>query len=259
MKFIDTHCHLYDEAYGGIEGQDEAIKKAIGAGVTMMIIPDTCSNERTPLLDLCSRWPEHTRACLGLHPTELGDDWHKELDLLDEAVRKHPEIVAIGETGLDLHFGKESLPAQLEAFRRQLDIALEKKLPVIVHCRDASEQCFSVLESYRGRGLKGVFHAFSGSIETFRRLEKYGDWYVGIGGVLTFKKASIADTVVDIPLDRIVLETDSPYLTPTPYRGTRNDSSYIPLIAEFLASRKGVGIDTVADITTRNASKLFSL
>lgn len=259
MHFIDTHTHLYDDAFEGIDGQDAAVRRAIDAGVGMMIIPDTSSVEREKLLALCKRWPDNTRACLGLHPTELGNDYKTELLKLEKAIETHPEITAIGEAGMDLYWTKETRTAQEEVFRVQLDLALGRRLPVIVHCRDAAEPCFNILEDYKGRGLKGVFHAFSGSIETYRRLERYGDWYIGIGGVLTFKKASIADTVKDIPLERILLETDSPYLTPVPHRGERNESMYIPLIADFLASCKGISIEDVADTTTKNAEMLFSL
>ncbi|MCQ2155210.1 MAG: TatD family hydrolase, partial [Bacteroidales bacterium] len=169
------------------------------------------------------------------------------------------QIVAIGEVGMDLHYGRDFEREQEEVFRAQLDLALELHLPVIVHSRDAIEQTFRILEDYRGRGLTGVFHAFSGSLETFERLDGYGDWMVGIGGVLTFKNASIARTAADIPLERIILETDSPYLTPTPHRGERNESSYIPLIAEFLAGVKNTDIGEIAETTTRNAVKLFNI
>lgn len=259
MEFIDTHTHLYDEAYGGIQGQDEAVRRAIDASVRMMIIPDTSTKDRPAVLELCGRWKENTRACIGLHPTELGPDYKAELLALEKDLSAGHNIVAIGEAGLDLHWDKETLPAQEEVFRVQLDFALQMKLPLIVHCREASEQCFKILEDYKGRGLRGVFHAFSGSIETYRRLERYGDWYVGIGGVLTFKKASIAETVREIPLERILLETDSPYLCPAPHRGERNESSYIPLIADFLAQRKQTSLDEVADTTTKNAKLLFQL
>ena len=259
MTFTDTHTHLNDEAFGGKDGEDEAVERAIGAGVTKLVIPDTNSKERPGMLALCGRWRGTAFPCIGLHPTEMGDDWKRELDLMAAALEDCPQAVAIGECGMDLYWSKDRIREQEVVFRAQLDLSLTRDLPVIVHAREATDRIFSVLEDYRGRGLRGVFHAFSGSIETFRRLDRYGDWFVGIGGVLTFKKASIADTVKDIPLERILLETDSPYLTPVPHRGQRNESSYIPLIAAFLSGRKDVSMESVAEITAGNASELFGL
>ena len=276
LQFIDTHTHLYDEAYGDISGQDGAVQRAIGAGVTRMVVPDICSRERTALAALCARWPENTFPCAGLHPEEVDPGWRDEADMVEKCLLdgmgtssgNGPEpsahiapekIAAIGEIGLDLHWSSEFAREQEEALRCQLDLALQHALPVIIHSRDATEQMFRILEDYRGRGLRGVFHAFTGSIETFRRLDRYGHWYAGIGGVLTFRKASIAETVKDIPLGRILLETDSPYLPPVPHRGERNESAYIPLIADFLAQRKGVCPEDVAAVTCANAQELFGL
>lgn len=259
MEFIDTHTHMYDEAYEGTEGQDAAVSRAIEAGVTKMIIPDVNSGERKAVLELCRRWPEHTYPCLGLHPTEVKDNWLEEIDLLKSALNQEKGIVAIGETGLDYHYGREEEKAQKEVFRAQIELSLEYGLPLVIHCREAVQDTLGILGEYRGRGLRGVFHAYSGSLETFMELDKYGQWSIGIGGVLTFKKANIADFVSRIPMDRILLETDSPYLTPVPYRGQRNESSYIPLIASFLAEKTGTDLQTVADVTSNNAIKLFRL
>ncbi|MCQ2166001.1 MAG: TatD family hydrolase [Bacteroidales bacterium] len=269
MLFIDTHTHLYDEAYVDDAGRDAAVRRAIEAGVGMMIVPDTCSRDRRGVFEICGRWPLNTRPCAGLHPEEVRENWKTELEDALEAIKSHVDgaqgtagngrIAAIGEIGLDLHWSREFEDRQEEVLRIQLDAAIECNLPVIIHSRDATEQMFRILEDYRGRGLRGVFHAFSGSAETFRRLERYGDWYVGIGGVLTFKKASIATVVKGIPLERILLETDSPYLTPVPHRGERNESSYIPLIAGFLAAVRNLSIEEIASTTTENAVSLFGL
>lgn len=255
LNFIDTHTHLYDAAYeGDCAG---TVRRAIEAGVTKMIMPDTDETVRDAMFALCDEFPDNAFPCLGLHPTEFKDNWREELELLDGFVDR--KIVAIGEIGIDLHWRNDNLDAQIEVFRRQLELALKLNLPVIIHNREATWQIFRVLEDFRGRGLRGVFHAYSGSAETFREMERYGDWLVGIGGVLTFKKASIAETVKSIPLERIVLETDSPYLTPAPYRGTRNESSRIPLIAGKLSELKGVPIEEIAAVTTENAEKLFGI
>lgn len=260
MEFIDTHTHPYDEAYGSEEGQDGAVRRAVDAGITMMVVPDVGPAERDNMLSLCSRWPENTRPCIGLHPEEVGQGWEEDLEETTATARKLAgHITAIGEVGLDLHWSRDMERQQEEAFRVQADLALELGLPVILHVRDATEQMFRILDDYRGRGLRGVFHAYSGSLETFRRIERYGDWMVGIGGVVTFKKASIGRDIAGIPLERILLETDSPYLTPVPHRGERNESAHIPLIASFIAQAKGTDIGEVAEATTENARKMFAL
>lgn len=255
LNFIDTHTHLYDVAYEG-DGVG-AVRRAIEAGVTKMVMPDTDETVREEMFALCEEFPENAFPCLGLHPTEFKDNWREELEMLDGYVGR--KVVAIGEIGIDLHWRSDNLDVQIEVFRYQLDMALRLNLPVIIHNREATGQIFRVLEDFRGRGLRGVFHAFSGSAETFREMDRYGDWMVGIGGVLTFKKASIAETVKTIPLERIVLETDSPYLTPAPYRGMRNESAYIPIIADKLSSLKGVPLEDVACVTTENAERLFGI
>ena len=165
----------------------------------------------------------------------------------------------MGEIGLDYHWSKEFQAEQKEAFRTQLELASEWDLPVNIHLRDATLDFLEIMEDCRHLHLRGNIHAFSGSYELFERMQKYGDWYVGIGGVVTFKKARIGEDIARIPLERIVLETDAPYLTPTPHRGERNDSSYLPLIADFIAERKGVDRALVARTTTYNAKQLFSL
>lgn len=267
MIFIDTHTHLSDEAYEGIEGQDAAVRRAIEAGVSLMIIPDVSSKERKGVMDLCSRWPDNCYPCLGLHPTDMGDNMEEEIEMLSQALEtefgaditgRH-RVCAIGETGLDYHYGADTRQEQQEAFRAQIEMALAHDLPLIVHCREAVGDCLGILGEYKGRNLRGVFHAYSGSLETFRELQRLGDWYIGIGGVLTFKKAAIAGFVNEIPLERILLETDSPYLTPVPFRGQRNESANIPLIASFLADKMGISVEKVADVTLSNAKKLFHL
>lgn len=258
--FTDTHTHLYDEAFPTAEDKDAAVHRALDAGVQKMIFPDENGTTRPHMLELCSRWPGVLFPCIGLHPTELGEDWRSELDkTLDQGRHAPTKWYAVGETGLDLYWDKSTQPIQEEAFRAQIDLALEKDLPLIIHAREATGAILSVLEDYRGRGLRGVFHAYSGSLETFRELDRYGNWFVGIGGVVTFKKALIGQIVKDIPLERILLETDSPYLTPVPHRGERNESSYIPLIAGFIAQAKGIEASTVGEITTQNANNLFKI
>ena len=255
MEFVDTHTHNSDEAYAGCE--DEIIARALDAGVSKMIQADVDSRERDAMFSLVERHPGVLYPMLGLYPGSVRDDWRDEIDRM--LPYRDRSIVAVGEIGLDYHYNKDFRKEQIEALRVQIELASEWGLPVNIHLREATEDFFDVVKSCAHLGLRGNLHAFSGSAETFSRLSRYGDWYVGIGGVLTFKKASIAEDIRKIPLERIVLETDSPYLTPVPHRGERNESSYIPLIAAFLAERKGTSVEKVAAITTDNAKKLFAI
>lgn len=255
MIFTDTHTHLYDEQFR--DDACAAVERAVRAGVTRMVFPDIDSTSRQAMNDLAGKYPGNIYTCLGLHPTSVGPGWEEELEKIESLAG--PGICAIGETGMDCYWSRDFVKEQEAAFEWQVRLACRKDLPVIIHSREATELIFNVLERCRSLHPRGVFHAFSGSIETFRRMDRYGDWYVGIGGVVTFKKAGIAETVKDIPLERIILETDSPYLTPAPHRGERNESSYIPLIAEKIASQKGISASEVAEITTANASKLFNI
>lgn len=255
MQFVDTHSHLYDEAYAGEE--DLAVERAVGVGVGRMIIPDINSQTRESMFALASRHPGKLFPTLGLHPTSVNADWKTELEKLQEY--RSRRIWAVGEVGIDCYWSKEFLEEQKTVFRLMLQMAHEMSLPVIIHSRDAGSIILDILKEHRHLDLHGVFHAFSGSMETYREIERLGDWYVGIGGVLTFKKASIAETVRSIPLEKIILETDAPYLTPAPHRGERNESAYIPLIAARLAELKETGIEHVAQQTTLNAEKLFGI
>ena len=256
MEFIDTHSHLYDEAF--ISEEDLAVARAVEAGVTRMLLPDIDSTSREAMFLLAERHPDTLFPTLGLHPTSVASNWMDEMDAVEKALPEH-RIWAIGEIGIDCYWSTEFLEQQKEVFRLQLEIAHRNSLPIIIHSRESTELIINILKEHKHLGLHGVFHAYSGSAETFRELQKIGDWYIGIGGVLTYKKASIAETIRNIPLDRIVLETDSPYLTPVPHRGKRNESSYIPHIAEKLALQKDISIEEVAQTTTENAKRLFRL
>lgn len=255
MEFIDTHAHLYDEAFHGEE--DSAIERAVEAGVTGIIFPDIDSSSRDPMFAFADRHKGVVFPCLGLHPTSVDAGWEKEIEKMDGYMDR--KIWAIGEIGMDCYWSKEFIEEQKQVLRLQLEIAANRNLPVIIHSRESTELIINVLKELSHLPLRGVFHAFSGSAETFSELQKLGDWYVGIGGVLTYKKASIAETVKKIPIERILLETDSPYLTPVPFRGKRNESSYIPHIASRLAEQTGRDIEEIAAVTTENARKLFGI
>lgn len=255
MEFIDTHSHLYDEAFSGEE--DMVIKRASEAGVSRIIFPDIDSQTRDHMFNIAAAHEGSVFPCLGLHPTSIGKDWEEEMMKMETYLSR--KIWAIGEIGIDCHWSKEFINEQQEAFRIQLEEAAKRNLPAIIHSRESTELIIKILKECRHLGAKGVFHAFSGSIETFRELQRIGDWHIGIGGVLTYKNAAVADVVKQIPLERIVLETDSPYLTPVPYRGKRNESAYIPYIAEKLAVQMGKNIEEIAATTTENAKKLFGI
>ena len=255
MTFIDTHTHIYDEAFTGEE--DDVILRAKEAGVSVMLQPDVDSRERDAMFSLVDRHPGELYAMLGLYPGSVDKEWRDEIDaMLRYRGRK---VVALGEIGLDYHYGAEFAAEQREAFRVQMELAAEMDLPVNIHLREATDDFFRIMDDCAHLHLRGSLHAYSGSFETFQRVRKYGEWYVGVGGVVTFKKASLAEAVKRIPLDCILLETDSPYLTPVPHRGERNESKYIPLIAARVAELKGTGIEEVAETTTANARRLFNI
>lgn len=253
--FIDTHCHFTDEAFG--PDADTALERALDAGVGIMIQADVSSKERDGMLAFTRRHPGVVYAMAGLYPGSVGADYLEELDLAHKAACEEG-IVAIGEIGLDYHYGDEMAREQMEAFKVQLELAARMSLPVNIHLRDATEDFFKVLDSCRGLALKGNLHAFSTSAEVFRRLLRYGDFYVGIGGVVTFKNAKVARELEEIPADRILLETDAPYLAPVPLRGTRNESANIPLIAAKVAEIKHLDINEIESVTSANAKKLFN-
>ncbi len=254
-KFIDTHVHFNDPAFDG--DRSEAIGRSLAAGVYKMILADIDSRERPGMLATAAGYPGVLYTMLGLYPGSVGEDWEKEIGLMLDY--DGPRPVAIGEIGLDYHYGAETAELQKLALREQLHIASRMGLPVNIHLREATDDFFKVLDSCRGLGLRGNLHAYSGSYETFLRLQKYGDWSIGVGGVVTFRNAGLAEVVKKVPLDRIVLETDSPYLTPVPHRGQRNESTYIPLVAAKIADIRGIDIEEVAETTTANALKLFEL
>ena len=255
MTFTDTHTHLYDEAFAGEE--DIVIGRAMEAGVTKMVLPDIDSQTRDAMFALADRHEGTLFPCMGLHPTSVGANWQEEMLHMEKYLDR--KIWAIGEIGMDCYWSKEFIKEQEEVLRIQLETAAEMSLPVIIHSRESTELLINILKDCRHLGVRGVFHAFSGSVETYRELRKTGDWYIGIGGVLTYKKASIAETVKQIPLKHILLETDSPYLTPVPFRGKRNESGYVPHIAAKLAELQATSVEEVAHATTENAHKLFGI
>ena len=249
--FIDTHCHLSSEFYSDIS---EVILEDEKAGMSQII---TSFCEVDTVDDVCTFIDNYNivYATIGFHPDQASKYTDADLLKLRELCLKYKKIVGIGEIGLDYHYGKENREEQITLFKKQLDLASELDLPVVIHSRDATKDTVDILKDY---SLKGVIHCFSGSLEIAKEYIKMG-FLLGIGGVVTFKNSKLPLVVKEIPLESIVLETDSPYLTPTPYRGSVNSSKYIPIIAEKIAEIKEISTSEVASVTTNNALKLFDL
>lgn len=246
---IDTHCHISIDDYDNI---DELICKIKDAGITKVIVNGCDLRSNIEVLSLVKKY-DIVYGALGLHPTELSDDNDKCIEFIMSHCNDK-KIVAIGEIGLDYHYDNYDKSLQIIYFKKQLDIAKKFKLPVIVHTRDAIQDCYDILSLYN---LRGSIHCFSGSLEMAKRFVSLG-YKLGIGGVVTYGNAkNIKEVVGELSLSNLLLETDSPYLTPEPYRNLKNDSSYIPLIAEKISLIKGVPVSSVAEITTKNANDIF--
>ena len=254
---IDTHCHLYDDAFAG--DRDSAVHRAVAAGVSLMLLPGIDSQSHASQESLEAEYPEHFRQMMGLHPTSVTADFEAELALVEQKLfhSGHP-YVGVGEIGLDLYWDKTYLEEQKEVLRRQMRWARQLGLPVCLHVRKAYNELFGLLRDLNFGTYQGVMHCFGGSVQEARKAVEMG-FHLGIGGVVTFKNATMADVVAAVPLQSLLLETDAPYLAPVPYRGKRNESAYIPIIADKIAQIKGISIDEVAAVTTASATQLFHL
>lgn len=255
---IDTHTHLYDEDFSEDFGQ--VIQRAKGIGVCKCIMPSVDLSTYDRMCETERQLEGFAYPTIGLHPTSVKSDWENELQFMKERLKER-DFCAVGEIGLDGHWSREYMEEQKTVFYEQIQMAVSRNLPVIVHLREATDDLYEVFEKVKSAGMRphGVFHAFSGSIETYERINRYGDFLVGIGGVVTYKKATVASVVENLPLERIVLETDSPWLSPVPYRGKRNEPSYLKEIVARIAELKSCDISEVESITTRNAIKLFNI
>lgn len=263
MRLIDTHSHLYSEEFD--DDRAECLARAAEAGVEWLLLPAIDSESHERLFGLCRSNREQCVAMMGLHPTSVNDNprWREELALVERYLDMPPEGVgsfcAVGEIGMDLYWSRDFEAEQAEAFRAQLEMALRHDLPIVVHVRDAWAETLRIVREFRGRGLRGVFHAYSDGGETYRELKSYGELVFGIGGVVTFKKSALAEVVRNMELDDIVLETDCPYLTPVPHRGRRNESAYIRYVCDKVAELKGITPEEVARRTTENAKRMFCI
>ena len=251
--FIDTHTHLYDAQFD--EDRPEMIARALAAGVERMYLPNCDSGTLAAMQQLCAAFPDHCFPMMGLHPCSVKEDYKKELELVQHEL-KTGKYIGVGEIGLDYHWDTTFVAEQQEAFRLQIDWAIALNLPIVIHTRKSLEDGIAIVREKQQGNLKGIFHCFGGTVEEAKAIIELG-FYIGIGGVLTFKNTDLAKTLSEIDLQHIVLETDAPYLAPVPYRGKRNESAYIPLIAHKLAEIKNCPVETVAAITSENARKIF--
>jgi len=249
--FIDTHCHLSLEDYDDI---DKVIIDNREAGIDKIIISGCTKDSILESLELSNKYKD-VYVTIGYHPSEVKEITYGDLTVLEEQL-KEGKVVGIGEIGLDYHYGKEDILEQQKLFRDQLEIAERNNLPVVIHSRDATKDTIDILKEYPN--VHGDIHCFSGSLETAKIYISMG-YYLGIGGVVTFKNSNLINVIKEIGLSNIILETDSPYLTPTPYRGMINSSKYIPLIAEYIANELNISIEEVSKITLKNTYSLFDL
>lgn len=252
--FVDTHTHLFVDAFD--DDRSEIVQKAIDAGVEKMLLPNIDIDTIDAMNNLAKDFPQHCFPMMGLHPGSIKEDWEERL----EVVRKHlfeGEYIAVGEIGMDLYWDKTFVKEQAEAFRRQVEWAKELKLPIVIHAREAFEPIFEILDEINDDRLSGVFHCFTGTEEQANHVIQYGGFKLGIGGVLTYKKAALDQVLEKVDLKHLILETDSPYLPPVPYRGKRNESSYILHIAEKLTDVYGVPLSQIEEMTTNSARELF--
>lgn len=255
MNWIDSHAHIYSSEFD--TDRNEVIKRAKEAGVNRILMPAVDSSTHAIMLQLENEFPGTCISMMGLHPCSVRANYEEELQIAENYLLKQ-KFVAIGEIGLDFYWDIAFKDQQYKAFHRQIEWALEYDVPISIHSRNATDECIQVVQQHQRGNLKGVFHCFSGTVEQAKKVIEAG-FYLGIGGVLTFKNAGLDKVLQEIDPVHLILETDAPYLAPVPFRGKRNECSYIPLIAQKLADSKETGIDRIAEITTANTEKLFAL
>lgn len=255
MILIDTHTHLFAEEFDS--DRSEMVQRALASGVRKFYLPNIDSSSVPGMLALEKQFPATCFAMMGLHPCSVNDRYEEELKLVEEWFAKR-KFSAVGEIGMDYHWDKTFVEQQKDALIRQLNLAKKYQRPVVIHQRECFEDLFAIVEKHNGGGLKGVFHCFTGTLEEANRIIGLGSFKMGIGGAVTYKNSKLPEVLKAIDLKHLVLETDSPYLTPVPHRGKRNESSYITFVAHKLAEIKGISTEEVAQITTRNAEEIFA-
>jgi TatD DNase family protein len=255
MRFIDTHTHIYDESL--LPEFDTILNNAISNGIDKMIMPGIDSSCINDMLLLESKYPDHCIAMMGLHPCYVKENYEQELEIVAGWLAKR-KFVAIGEIGLDFYWDKNFTTQQYKAFEIQMQWAIDYNTPIVIHTRNAMGETIEAVKPFAKKGLRGAFHCFSGSKESAQQIIEMG-FYLGLGGVLTYKNAGVAEAIKDIPIEWLFLETDAPYLPPVPYRGKRNEPAFMIEIAKKLAEIKQVPLHEIAAITTANAERLFGI
>ena len=256
MHLIDTHTHLFAKQFN--EDRSEVIHRALEKGVQQMLLPNINSSSIQPMLNLCTEFTNNCFPMMGLHPCDVKDNYLEEIAIIEEWLQKE-KFVAVGEIGIDLFWNKSTLTIQEDAFRKQIELAKKHKLPIAIHVRDSFDEVLAIVDELNDESLSGVFHCFTGNEAQANHIINYGGFKLGIGGVVTFKNSELDKTLSNISIENLILETDSPYLAPTPYRGKRNDSSYLVIVAEKLAEIYGKSVEEIAEITTQNAKRVFKI
>ncbi|MEN8229802.1 MAG: TatD family hydrolase [Bacteroidota bacterium] len=253
--YTDSHTHLYLDAFSN--DRDEMVKRAVDAGVSRMFLPNIDSSSIAPMFTLTDQYPGVCYPMMGLHPTSVKENYREELKTIETQLDRSG-IIAIGETGIDLYWDKTFFREQEEVFKTQIRWAKEMHLPLVIHARDSFQEIFSMLDKVGTQGLRGVFHSFTGSVDVLGKALSY-DFMIGINGIVTFKNSNLGEVVQSIPKDRLLLETDSPFLAPVPHRGKRNESSYLVEIAAKVAEIHNLTKEEIGEITSRNAEYLFQI
>jgi TatD DNase family protein len=253
--YIDSHTHLYSDQFA--EDRSETIQRSLDAGVEKFLLPNIDLDSVEGMYQLEKEFPKNCFAMMGLHPCSVTKDFKEDLAKIKKELFSR-KFVALGEIGIDLYWNKSLLDEQIEAFKTQVEWAKELNLPIVIHARDSFQEIFSVLDELADDSLRGIFHCFTGTLVEIEKIRSYKNFLFGIGGVLTFKKSGLDEVVKNLRLEEIILETDSPYLAPHPFRGKRNESAYIPIIAEKLSDIFETSIENIAEITTKNVENHFN-
>lgn len=254
MILTDTHTHLYSEQFN--DDIDNVISACLVKGIDRLFLPNIDSSSIAGMMELGEKYPNNCFPMMGLHPTSVTVNYKEEIAIVEDWLSKH-KFCAVGEIGIDLYWDKSLLKEQQDAFRYQINLAKKYNLPFVIHCRDSFNEIFEILDELNDDKMRGIFHCFTGDIDQAKHIINYGDFKIGIGGVVTFKNSGLDKTVAQIDLEHIVLETDSPYLAPVPFRGKRNESPFLYLIAEKVADIYQLSVEEIAKITTKNSKKVF--
>lgn len=255
MTLSDSHTHLYLDEFLPVPA--DAVKRALDAGVRHLMFPNVDIETIGPMKRLQELFPQNISMAMGLHPTSVDDKWLENLETVGKELDSGTPYRAVGEIGIDLYWDKQFREMQIDAFELQCRMAVERNLPVIIHCREGLDEVLATFDRLDSVP-RGVFHSFGGTTGDIERIRRYGDFFFGINGIVTFKNARVADVLTTIGADRLLIETDAPYLAPVPHRGKRNESAFIIHTAAFIANKLGISVDRLADITTRNYLSLFN-